>query len=281
MQATTRTFSPRMRGTSSGRGTTLATKVQKQELDEVWREYKKTHEEKLRNRLIESYVPLVRYAAERLQSRLPQTVETDDLASAGVFGLMDAIDKFDMNRGVKFETYCMNRIRGAMLDELRSLDWVPRLVRTRSHGLERAYAALEARLGRTPTDVELSNEMGIGLKDFDTLIKEVSVASMLSLNRKLQESGDDAEHEGVEMVEDRKEVDPVRELQKKELVEFITKGLSKKDRLVLLLYYYEELTMKEIGQTLDLSESRVCQIHARLMMRLKAQLSRIRSELMT
>lgn len=238
----------------------------------LWLKYKRSGDLDARNQLVEEYLPLVRYVAERLQTRLPQSVELDDLQSSGLFGLFDAIEKFDLERGVKFETYCTNRIRGAILDELRSLDWVPRLVRARVHKLERAYQSLEARFQRAPTDAEMARELELNLDDFDSLVKEVSAAAVLPTGKRWLQKEENPALENVDVAEAKGDTDPSLEIQKKELVEYVTKNCTKKERLILLLYYYEEMTMKEIGQTLDLSESRVCQIHSKLIARLKAKL---------
>ncbi|MBI5365467.1 MAG: FliA/WhiG family RNA polymerase sigma factor [Planctomycetes bacterium] len=241
---------------------------------QLWKQYKDSGNTEYRNLLIEEYLPLVKYQAQRLSAKLPANVEVEDLTSVGVFGLMDAIDKFDITRGVKFETYCSNRIRGAMLDELRNLDWVPRLVRSHAHKLERAYAAMEARLGRAPTDQEIAGELGLSMEEYDELVKEISAALVLPQGKKWLEKDPNPALETVEEVQDRHETDPAVDMQKKELIDYISKHCSKKERLVLLLYYFEELTMKEIGELLDLSESRVCQIHTKLMVRLRAQLGK-------
>lgn len=252
----------------------------KDETTHLWEQFKSSQDENLRNKLIERYLPLVRYVAERLMAKLPQNVDLEDLQSAGVFGLVEAIGRFDLSRGVKFETYCTNRIRGAILDELRSMDWVPRLVRARSHQVEKAYAKLEVELGRKPSDVELARAMGKSVEELDELLNEVNTVNVIPMGRKDLDNDENQTGERLDVSEDKKEADPVTEIQKRELIEYITKGLSKKERLILILYYYEELTMKEIGATLDLSESRVCQIHSKLMTRLKAQLSKRRHELL-
>jgi RNA polymerase sigma factor for flagellar operon FliA len=256
------------------------TKLPKKELDKLWKEYKQNETEELRNRIMEQYLHVVKYVAERLSHKLPQNVDVDDLTSAGIFGLMDAITKFDMDRGVKFETYCSNRIRGAILDYLRSMDWVPRLVRHRANKMERSYLEMERRLGRAPTDVEMAQHLGMSIEDYDDRIQEVTAATMVSLSRNWQDGEEGRNSTGVEILEDKKVDDPTRELLQKELVDFVTRQLSKKERLILLLYYYEELTLKEIGQTLELSESRVCQLHSKLLMRLRGQLKKKRQELM-
>lgn len=251
----------------------------KEEMQRIWRQYKKTGDTSLRNILIEEHLPIVKYVAERLFVKLPHSVDVDDLTSAGIFGLVDAIDRFDIERGVKFETYCTNRIRGAILDELRALDWVPRLVRQRAHKLERAVSKLEAKHGRAPSDTELARELGVSLESYDEMVKEVSTAAILSQSAKWTGEEDEEGGGSMEVLEDKQEPGPTEDLQKRELVDFITKHLTKKERLILLLYYYEELTMKEIGATLDLSESRVCQIHSRVMLRLRHQLKKMSQEL--
>jgi RNA polymerase sigma factor for flagellar operon FliA len=226
----------------------------------------------LRNLLVERYLRLVKYNGERIWARLPDGVELDDLISAGVFGLMDAIDAFDRDRGVKFETYCAPRIRGAILDELRAMDWVPRLVRSRAHKLERATQALEARYGRQPTERELAGHMKLPPDEFKRLIRDAKAVSVVSLSRKQYETDSNRDVCEIDVLTDKRSADPVDEAQKRDLKDFITRGLTRAERLVLILYYYEQMTMKEIGMTLDLSESRVSQMHSSILARLKAQL---------
>lgn len=250
-------------------------------IEEVWREFKRTGDTDLRNTLIEKYLPLVKYIAERLLAKLPQNIELDDLTSAGIFGLMDAIEGFDLSRGVKFETYCTTRIRGAILDELRSLDWVPRIVRNKANRLEGALRGLEMQLGRTPTDVEMAERLGVSGDEYEELLRESSAVTMVSLTDKSREDQGSKTLRTIDFLENKKQVDPEEELKKREITEFITKGLSQKERLIMLLYYYEELTMREIGATLELSESRVCQLHSRIILRLKNQLKKHQSELLS
>ena len=248
---------------------------------EIWREYKTTHDKKLRNMLIEKYLPLVRYIAERLLAKLPQNIELEDLQSAGIFGLMDAVDGYDPDRGVKFETYCTTRIRGAILDELRSLDWVPRIVRNKANRIEQAWKSLEVELGRTPTDLEMSERLEISLQEFEGMLREASAITIVSLTDKAKEDQGSKSLRKIDLLEDKKGVDPEIELKKKEITDFITRGLSRKERLIILLYYYEDLTMREIGATLSLSESRVCQLHSRIIFRLKNQLKKFQTELLS
>ena len=249
------------------------------EIDEVWRRYKLDPTSKeCRNLLVEHYLPLVKYNGERIWARLPEGVELDDLISAGVFGLMDAIDAFDMTRGVKFETYCVPRIRGAMLDELRTMDWVPRLVRSKASKLNEATKILEARLGRHPTEVELAQQMEISVPDLEKMLMEASAVNLISLNKKWYETDSYKDVREIDILEDKKGEDPTKRIQKNDLMRLVTKGLNRNERLIIILYYYEELTMKEIGATLDLSESRVSQMHSSIMQRLQGQLGRRRPE---
>src|SRR3989440_5205194 len=243
------------------------------DIKEVWIEYKKTRTESLRNILMENYLHLVRYNAERIHVKLPDEVELDDLMSAGIFGLMDAIAAFDLARGVKFETYCAPRIRGAILDELRSMDWVPRLVRSRAHKLDHATKQLEVELGRTPTNDELAKRLKISMGEFEKMAKDASAVGLVSLSRKWFETDSNKDVREIDVLEDKRGADPVREIQRKDLKELMTKGLSRAERLIIILYYFEEMTMKEIGATLDLSESRVSQMHSSILARLKAQMA--------
>ncbi len=248
------------------------------DVTELWREFKEHPTTPLRNRLVERYLPLVKYNAERIWQRLPEGVDLDDLISAGVFGLMDAIDAFDLSRGVKFETYCAPRIRGAILDELRSMDWVPRLVRSRAAKLDSASKQLETELGRSPTDDEVAKRLNIPKPAFDKMAKDASAVGLVSLSRKWFETDSNKDVREIDVLEDKRGADPVREIQRKDLKELITKGLSRAERLIIILYYFEEMTMKEIGATLDLSESRVSQMHSSILARLKAQMADRRKE---
>ena len=250
-------------------------------IEDVWKDFKKTGDKELRNVLIEKYLPLVRYIAERLLAKLPQNIELDDLTSAGIFGLMDAIEGFDLTRGVKFETYCTTRIRGAILDELRSLDWVPRIVRNKANRVEAAWKSLEMELGRAPTDGEMAERMQMSLPEYEELLREASAITIVSLTDKPNDDHGSKMLRKIDLLENKKQVDPEDELKKKEITEFITKGLSRKERLIMILYYYEDLTMREIGATLNLSESRVCQLHSRIIFRLKNQLKKYQAELLS
>jgi RNA polymerase sigma factor for flagellar operon FliA len=247
------------------------------ELEVIWRTFKRTRDENLRNTLIEHHMPLVRSIAERVLQTLPKSIDVDDLSSAGTFGLMDAINGFDLSRGIKFKTYCTTRIRGSILDELRSQDWVPRLVRLKAHRLDRAIRQLEGELGRAPNQHEIARALGISLEELQDHEAEANAKTIFSLSEKWDDGDEEKEMEKVEILADRKAIDPVETIQQSDALEMITSSLTKKERLIILMYYYEGLTMREIGEIMELTESRVCQIHSNVMMRLKAQLDRAQS----
>jgi len=257
----------------------MATTLAPEDVEQLWIEFKEdSNNQELRNRLVEIYLPLVKYNGERIWARLPEGVELDDLISAGVFGLMDAIDAFDLSRGVKFETYCVPRIRGAMLDELRTMDWVPRLVRSKASKLNEAMKTLEARLGRQPNENELAQAMEISVPELEKMILDANAVNLISLNKKWYETDSYKDVREIDILEDKKGEDPTRRIQKNDLMRLVTKGLNRNERLIIILYYYEEFTMKEIGATLNLSESRVSQMHSSIVQRLQTQLGRRRPE---
>jgi RNA polymerase sigma factor for flagellar operon FliA len=251
---------------------------EKVDIEQVWAEFFKTHTEQSRNLLMENYLHLVKYTAERIWVKLPDKVELDDLIQAGIFGLMDAIDAYDPGRGVKFETYCTPRIRGSILDELRSMDWVPRLVRARAHQLDRARQTLEAFLGRMPTEQELAAELDMSKEEFHRLQRDANAIGLISLNNKFNENEGEKDIREIDIIQDQRSKNPEVEAQKRDLKNLISKGLSRAERLIIILYYYEEMTMKEIGTTLDLSESRVSQMHSSIVARLKAQMTSRKKE---
>jgi RNA polymerase sigma factor for flagellar operon FliA len=248
------------------------------DVPQLWKDYRARPTTELRNQLVEHYLPLVKYNAERIWSRLPEGVDLDDLISAGVFGLMDAIDAFDLERGVKFETYCVPRIRGAMLDELRTMDWVPRLVRSKASRLEESRKALEAELGRPPRPDEMAHKLGVSLEEFEKMSGDATAVSLVSLNKKWYETDSYKDVREIDILEDKKAEDPTHRLQNRDLMRLVTRGLNRNERLIIILYYYEDMTMKEIGATLDLSESRVSQMHSSIVARLQQQLSQRRPE---
>lgn len=243
---------------------------------QLWKQYKKTSSQAVRNQLIENYLPLVRNHAERLKAKLPGVVQVDDLTTAGVLGLMDAIEQFDPDRKVKFETFSAIRIRGAMMDELRGLDWVPRLVRQRAKMLGEASASLRAALGRQPSEEEVAEHMNVPLEEFRRIAADSQPANVFSIYGKRANNHHNHDMEDPEDVAnlcDAKSANPILQAQQKTLQEVLVKGFTRSERLIVVLYYYEQLTMKEIGATLDLSESRVSQMHTSIVNRLKVTLS--------
>ncbi|MBI3817173.1 MAG: FliA/WhiG family RNA polymerase sigma factor [Planctomycetes bacterium] len=257
------------------------TKTADQSTDELWRTYKKTLDKNLRNLLIEKYYPMVRHIAERVLQTLPKSIDVDELCSAGVTGLMDAINGFDLERGIKFKTYCTTRIRGSILDHLRAQDFVPRLVRLKAHRVERAVHELEAKLGRRPTDFELAQHLKIPLARLETEMSDSSPKSMLSLSDRWDDDDEDRGAEKADLLEDKRMEDPIRSMQRKDLMEVMTRNLTNKERQIFVMYYEEGHTMREIGEILKLTESRVCQIHSNVVARLKGQLDRMRATLLT
>ena len=253
-------------------GTVSVDMLHEMEIVEVWTLYQAGPTDLIRNFLIENYLPLVRYTAERMHTRLPSEVDVEDLMSSGLFGLMDAIDAFDLSRGVKFETYCTQRIRGAIFDELRAMDWVPRLVRSRTAKVEKARRSLEMQNGRRATEDEICKKLEVDKNEFGKLSRDSRPVGVVSLNRKWFETDSNKDVREIDVVKDTRQENPVTQLQRDDLKLLMTKGLSRAERLIIILYYYEEMTMKEIGITLDLSESRVSQMHSSILARLKAQM---------
>ncbi len=242
------------------------------DIREVWIDYKGQPSQELRNVLMEHYLHLVKFNADRIRAKLPTEVEVDDLISAGMFGLVDAIEAFDLDRGVKFETYCSPRIRGAILDELRSMDWVPRLVRNRSQKIQSATKSLQSELGRLPSAREVASHIGVTDAEFSRMSRDSNAVTMTSLSRKCFAGDSSRDVSEIDVLKDDQAVNPVKEIQKSDVKSLIQKGLTSTERLILILYYYEEMTMKEIGVTLDLSESRVSQMHSAIIDRLRFQL---------
>ena len=249
------------------------------QIEDIWTVYRKATTstkrdeawiERIRNALMELHYPLVRHIAERLLQTLPKSIELDDLVSAGLFGLMDAIRGFDPDRGIKFKTYCTTRIRGSILDQLRSQDWVPRLVRLKAGKIEKALHKLQGEYGREPTHAELAQYLEM---EHGELVKEISNArakTMFSLSERWDERDDDSSMEKVEVLEDRAAIDPIGELNRRDMLTYITRSLTHKERFIIEQYYQVGHTMREIGEMLALTESRVCQIHSNVMSRLKS-----------
>ncbi len=239
------------------------------ELEIMWAEYKRTPRVELRNRLIEAYLPLVDYLSERIAERLPRCVDVDEVRSAGVLGLLDAVEGFDLDRGIKFETYCTLRIRGSILDELRSRDWVPRLVRSRAQKFGLAVRGLQDRLGRKPTSQEVMSELRLAPEEYETVQRDAARLAIYSLSQNDDSDDDAANAARASSLVDRRLPDPIDALQKQEAAGVVFAALDEKEAEVLDLYYFAGLTMKEIGRQMNLSESRVCQIHGQALTRVR------------
>lgn len=246
----------------------------------LWQDYLTSKSPATREAIILKYAPLVKYVAGRVAIGLPSNVEFDDLVSFGVFGLMNAIEKFDLSRGIKFETYAIARIRGAILDGLRSNDWVPRSVRQKARELERVCAELENRLGRSATDQEISEAMSISIQDFYQLLSEVSCTTLSSLDELwMVHSNEDDSVRVLDLVKNDDSEDPLNQVEIEEVKETLAnaiESLPERERMVIALYYYEGLTLKEIGEIMEISESRVSQIHTKAIFRLRGRLNRWR-----
>jgi len=232
-----------------------------------------------RNEMILEYLPLVKFIASRIASRLPSHIEVADLVNSGIIGLIDAIEKFDASRKIKFKTYAEFRIKGAILDELRALDWVPRSTRQKASRLERAYAELEQSLGRSASDAEMIAHLRINVQEFDALVSEARGVALLSLDD-LQGSDHDENFERnlLEYLADPEHLSPAQIMNLDQIYRIVADTidqLPEKERLVISLYYYEELTMKEIGEILQITESRVSQIHTKAILRLRGRLIKV------
>jgi RNA polymerase sigma factor for flagellar operon FliA len=245
------------------------------EIDRLWVEFKRTSDRGLRDRLILHYSPLAKYVAARVAAGLPQSVDQADLVSYGIFGLIDAIEKFDLDRGYKFETYAIARIKGAILDELRSIDWVPRSVRAKARALEKAFMKLEGVLHRSPTDDELAAEMRVTPEQLQGTLSQISTLGIVALDESLS-VGDRSEAATLgDTIPDRGE-GPVATYEVEEMRHILATAINtmpEREKIVLTLYYYEGLTLAEIGLVLGVTESRVCQIHTKAVLHLRARLS--------
>ena len=254
----------------------MATRVE--DTQSLWRSFRgKPDDKALRDRLILTYAPLVKYVAGRLGSGLPAHVEEEDLVSYGLLGLIGAIERYDPDRDVKFETYAITRIKGAIIDELRSLDWVPRSVRSRAREIERAMAALEAKLHRPPTDEEIAKHVGITTDELESSLTDISRSSIAALDELWTISGSGGDQVAlIDTIEDTEAPSPESSLSATELKEALGEAIARlpeREKLIVTLYYYEELTLREIGEVLGVTESRVSQLHTKAILRLKARLS--------
>ncbi|MCE7883701.1 MAG: RNA polymerase sigma factor WhiG [Actinobacteria bacterium ATB1] len=246
------------------------------DIQDLWSDYKDSGDKEFRDRLIVHYSPLVKYVAGRVSVGLPSNVEQADLVSYGMFGLIDAIEKFDTDRGIKFETYAISRIRGAIIDELRSYDWVPRSVRAKARMVERAYSALENKLGRTPTDPEVAEELGISLGDFHQIFNQISFVGLVALDELIGMGSERGENLTLgDTLADTQGQDPTTAFEVEELRHLLAEAINRlpeREKIVITLYYYEGLTLAEIGQVLGVTESRVCQMHTKAVLMLRSRM---------
>lgn len=254
---------------------TAAERKPDDDFNEVWVEFKKTGEKGLRNRLIERYFYLVKVIGNRIAARLPRSIDVQDLRSAGVFGLIRAIENFDIARGTRFESYCATRVHGAILDELRAQDWVPRLVRNRADKYRKAFTALKARLGRDPSTRELAEHTGSSDVEAEELRRGANLTTVYTLCREDESNDDPHTLRKLDILVDRDSEVPFDEMVTKDLAASFSKVLALPERTVVALYYHDSLTMKEIGTVMRISESRVCQIHTRLLKKLQSHLKSI------
>ena len=248
--------------------------------EERWLEYRKTRDPAIREAFIKQYAPLVKYVAGKVAMGMPQNVEFDDLVGFGVFGLIDAIDKFDPEKyNVKFKTYAVTRIRGAIFDELRQIDWVPRSVRAKAREIEATVSSLEAQLGRAASDQEIAKALGMNEEDFLKTLQKISGTSLLSLND-VWFSGDEKDRVSiVDSIESPSSMNPDVIMEKEVMRQVIANTINElpdKEKKILILYYYEDLTLKDIGKVLKVTESRVSQLHTKAIIRLRSKLTNIR-----
>jgi RNA polymerase sigma factor FliA len=246
------------------------------EVDQLWSEYKRSGDRKARDQLIVRYSPLVKFVAGRVSAGLPQSIEQADLVSYGMFGLIDAIEKFDTDRNIKFETYAITRIKGAIIDELRSIDWVPRSVRAKARAVEQAYASLEASLGRAPSDAEVAGALQISETDLQQIFGQISYIGIVALDEVISGGGGERGDSVTlgDSLADRGE-GPMAAFEVEEMKQILAGAINRlgdREKIVLSLYYYENLTLAQIGQVLGVTESRVCQIHTKAVMQLRGRL---------
>ncbi len=246
-----------------------------------WVDYIKTRDDSIREYFAIKYAPLVKYVAGKIAVGMPQNIEFDDLVSYGVFGLLDAINKYDPQRGIKFKTYAVTRIRGAIFDELRSIDWIPRTIRQKSRQLEQVISDLEIRNGRPAEDQEIAEAMNISIPDLHKLITQISGTHIISLNDVWFLGSDDDEMPIIETVESPDTLNPDFVVERDEIKGVIVQAIEKlpeKEKQVIVLYYYEDLTLREIGEVLEVTESRVSQLHTKAIMRLRNRLNRLKTQ---
>lgn len=245
-------------------------------IDQIWAEYKRTGEDRLKNKLIIHYLPLVRFVASKVAAGLPQSIEQSDLASYGTFGLIDAIEKYDPSRSIKFETYAITRIKGAIIDELRAIDWVPRSVRAKARSVDQAFVILEGRLGRSPTNAEVAEHLGMAEDELQQLLGQISLAGVSALDEVVHTSNhagsDDVITLGDTIADPGAEQMTFEMEEMKNVLTSAIRTLGDRERIVATLYYLENLSLAQIGQILGVTESRVCQIHTKAVMQLRERM---------
>ena len=243
----------------------------------AWQEYKTNGTISARETLILHFSPLVKYVAGRVAVGLPANIEQTDLVSYGIFGLIDAIEKYELDRQIKFETYAISRIRGAIIDELRAIDWVPRSVRFKAREIEKAYAALENKLKRPPSDPEIAAEMEISVDDLNTIYSQLSNVSLVALDELMSVEGERGDKLSlVETLEDTRTAGPVETLEADEMKGILTGAINRlpeREKIVITLYYYEGLTLAEIGKVLGVTESRICQMHTKAVLAMRSKIA--------
>jgi len=247
--------------------------------EELWLKYKETKDQSIREFLIKKYAPLVKYVAGKVAMGKPGNIEYEDLVGFGIFGLIDAIEKFDPNKNVKFKTYAVTRIRGSIYDELRSIDWVPRSIRQKAKEIEQAIQKIENKTGKIATDQEIADELNIDIREFYSIMTKISCTSLLSLSDTYLPGEDSDKLSIMDTIESPSKLNPEVTVERDAVKDLIVKAINElpdKEKKVLVLYYYEDLTLKEIGEVLDVTESRVSQLHTKAIIRLKAKLAEIK-----
>lgn len=258
----------------------VAKQFEGREEDSLWKDYNKNRDPKIREFFINQYAPLVKYVAGRVAVGMPHNVEYDDLVSYGTFGLLDAIEKFDPGKEVKFKTYAMTRIRGSIFDELRTIDWIPRSIRQKAKQIEKIIVELENKLGRTVEDEEIAAELDVSVEEFHNLVSKISGTSLVSLNDIWQGNEDSDELSFIETIESPSNMNPDIMVEREEIKDLIVASIKKlpdREKKVVVLYYYEDLTLKEIGEVLEVTESRVSQLHTKAIMRLRGRLAQMKN----
>ena len=254
----------------------METNVKAIELRDLWRRYKDSGDPRARERLVLAYSPLVKYVAGRMSSGLPAHVEEADLISYGLLGLISAIERFEPAREIRFETFAITRIKGSIIDELRSLDWVPRSVRAKAREIERANAKLEHKLHRAPTDQEMADELDSSIEDFHESLVRISNSSVVALDELWSVSDSSGDQVSLlDTIQDESAADPAQEMDLTDMKDRLADSIARlpeREKLVVALYYYENLTLREIGEVLGVTESRVSQLHTKAVLRLKSRL---------